>query len=935
MKKPLFFLLITLIILCQTIILKSQDIVQLTSGESQQYDSNFEQFFNVEGVGHYSSYIDDRVNIFNSDTDEKVYESSFDMCENEIVRWIIAGDEVIYISYQSIIIEHILDGTMEEYMLEYSSEEDFNISLSASAYRGVLSIGVFPGPINIYFDIEKRHFLDDPIWGHVYTTKDYFYRSYNGFSGKQFVRINRNTFEIDTILSNFSTDGGIVKSDDKHYFLTEDYPMMVIDSNDNIKTYEFEHGRLNSGIETSTGRLVLAELIAGGTVLYEMDITTSELVRQDTIWSDSGIILLDSYQDRLYVEYSTQFDESYGYMDYPYTEVEVFPFELEHFHDYFNIKSQNLFAILTSNSEYFRKLIIVEKSTNEIIEFQFETSHLFLDLEFEIIDTGEGVRLIVNEEKGKTVYSYDDESNSITKLNSIANKRGLGTEVRKNGDSYLIATEHSLHHGFEYIDPNTNELVYHEVDGIIHGEVIPYNDKYFYIRNQNYNGIDEDFYLDYVMFDPITEEIKLIKEKFFYPKITHSFSNINFSQVKYGFTSVFNTNLFFDLDKEIELSFDPITKELMDRIYFESDNYYYSSTKNTSSSDPKHYRIDKNDYENRELIFEDDNYSLVKLDENSFAATLPDKVYYVNDNQVITLDPPAMFNINAVRLVDTKVFLFGYTTTSTILKTYNIETGAESNIEIEGYVVDFVGEYIISYLTFEPPYETLSTHLESGNTYSRISDELYSRLYRTDTSIYILNNELNEINVLNPKWEEINTIDASILNNTSLQLISDPYELPLAYRAIRPWMPIPYKDVPDYSLVIFDPRTEKISEYFDCDSELRFHKAFDFGETSTMLLRTEDQGYQVHSVSLPEYVSIPVVEEDGPLESIIISPNPTNRYVDINIEYDKAILFNSIGQALGQFQNEKIIDFANQPNGVFYLEVTKDGKVFTSKIIKH
>ena len=487
---------------------------------------------------------------------------------------------------------------------------------------------------------------------------------------------------------------------------------------------------------------------------------------------------------------------------------------------------------------------------------------------------------------------------------------------------------------FEYIHPNTNELVYHQVDGVIHGGVIPFEGKYFYIRNQDFNGIDEDFYLDYVMFDPSTEEIKLIKEKFYYPKITHSFSNINYTQVNYGFTSIYNTTLLFDLRNEIELTLDPSTLELMKRIYFESENYYFSST-NTNSSNQKHYKIDKNDYENRELLFEGNYYNLIKLNENSFAATFPDMVYYVNDGQLIIIDPPAMFNTNAVGLVNTRIFLLGLTNTGTNLKFYDIETSSETNFEIEGFLADFVGEYIISYNSFDPPYETLSTHLETGNTYSRISDELYSRLYRTDTSIYILNNELNEINILSPQWEEINTIDASILNNMSLQLISDRDVLPLAYRGIKPWMQVPFKDVPDYSLVIFDPRTEIISEYFDCDSGLRFNKAFDLGATSNMLLRTEDQGYQVHSVSLPEYAPNSVVEDDGSLESIQISPNPTNRYVNIDVEYNEATLFNSIGQALDQFQNEKIIDLSGQSNGIYYLEVTKEGKIFTSKIVKH
>jgi len=938
MNKP-----ISRLILCLTFaflgsfnnsFLHGQTVQQITNGESQHFDSNYEQFYNIDGIGHYSSYIDDKIYVFEMDTKNLVYKTSFDMCEKEIIRWMVEDNVAIYVGYDGIIIEDIFDNNSEEYPYENIDIENESSSISASVYRGVLNVSIFPGPTRIQFDVENRRFFDFYISNHVFTSINYLYSLLISSNNSQFVRVDRTTFNSDTLLGDFSYEyESFAVSEDNYYLFTEDDVIMTVDRNDNVKSYDFERDRITSTVQTSTDRLIFAGSLSNGTVLYEVDLETSDLVRKDTIISERGIKLLDSYHDRLYVEFNSNFDDAYGYMDYPYLEVEIFQDELQYFTKNHFSESQDLLVVETYENGYSASIILVEKASNEIVKFQFELSRLLYDTELDVLDTDDGIRFIVSEERGKTIYNYNSTTNIVTEVTTIDNERGLGTEVQTNENSYLIANEHSIHSGFEYIHPETNEVNFHQVDGIIHGNVIPFEDKFFYVRNQNYQGIDEDYYLDYIMFDPLTEEITIIEEKFFYPKIQSSFANINYTGLNFGFHEIYNIPILFDLKNQISITPDPITKSLLENIYFESENFFFSST---GSPDFVHYKIDKNNYQDREIIYTKEYSRLITIDDNSFAVIYSDRVYIVTEDGIKSIDPPSFFFTNYVGLFGKKFFLSGFDDGISFVKIYDLITDQEIKTEVEGYVRDLVGDYIIAQTTLEAPFEISSTNLESGDIFYRSINQWYESIYTTDTSIYILNTELAGIEILNSKLEEIESIDAEILVDATLNIISEPGKFPIAYKVNKPLSSAPFKDIPDYSLIIFDPRTNSLNEYFDCESNLRFNKAFNLGSTSTMLLRSEEDGYQVYEVNLPEYSSVATDDPIEIAEGILISPNPTDRFVTLSLDNYEATLYNSMGIIVDKYQNEKVIDLGTVQSGIYYLKVTtSDGLMTTSKIIKH
>ncbi len=912
--------------------IQGQDIEQISNGESQRFDSNYEQPLNFDGIGHYTSYIDDRVMVFNLDTNEKIYETDFDLCEEGMVDWFFSGKEVIYVSYQGIKIENISNDSKEEYFYEDLEEGYLYNGLTAYIYQGILTINFFPNADKLNFDIANRRFLDEAIANHEFTTSDYFYHSTGFFGDSHFIRFNRNTYESDTLLSNY-TPQGFVRSTDKFYLLTIEFPILVVDKNNMIKTYDFEHERISSGVETSTGRLILAEGINGGTIIYEIDIATSSLVRKDTILSSQSIMLVDTYQDRIYVKYSSQNTTNYGFMDHPYTEVEILTEDLKDFSKDYTSQYDDTFIIVNTNGNYLSKIIIIEKSSGDIEEFELGTTYLFLDNEIEVLSSVDGIRLIVSEETGKAIYKYDNISNTISRVNEITNNRGLGTSIQKNGDGYLLVDEHNVQSGFEYIHPETKDLISHQVDGIIYGDVIPYNGKYFYARNQDHQGPNEDYFMDFVAFDPLTNNIKLLEEDYFFPKGNFFPSNIISTSLRFGFVTVNNTPLVFDLRKEEKITPPPEISDLIRNIYFESENYFYSYN---GSFDKIHVRVDKDNYENQQLIYEDNYRKILVFDNKSFVAIYPNEAYFVEEDKVTTIAAPVNFNSTFADILETKLMLRGFSNTSTFLKSYDLVSDEEINIEVEGIAVDIIGDYIISLDGISPPYELISTHITSGETYRTSSIEEYSRIFKTDTSVYVLNRELNEIHIFNLKWEQLDALDISLLENSSIDLISKPNTLPLLFKTQVIKSSGSNRNELDFGLLLFDPRTKQITKYFECNNNLRFKKEFEIGPKSTLLLRTEEVGYQLHEVNFPGFGPVSTEEISSVVvDTHFISPNPTSKDVTINEEYKRAFLFNSMGQFLNTYENQNVINLEMYSNGVYILNVIlKTGKNSISKIVK-
>ena len=911
--------------------LHGQEVLQITNAESQQFDANYEEPFNIEGIGHYTSYTDDRVKVYHMDTKEKIYETSFDLCELAIVDWFINGQNIIYISYQSILFEHILTGAKEEYFFGDPQEDFVNPNLRATQFLGIIRIDDFQEPKTLQFDIKNRRFLDEVMSNHVFTTPEYFYHTTGFFGDSHFIKFHRSTYESDTLLSNYTPQGN-VRSEEKHYLLTVEFPVMVIDQNDELKTYNFAHGTISNGIETSTGSLILAEHFSGGTIIYEFDIANSILVRKDTILSLLRINLIDTHHDRLYVKYSSQYINFYGYMDRPYTDVKVMTQKLKSFTSEYLLEYEDILVIEHNDGAYLREILLVDKITGNILKHPFETSALYLDDEIEILSTEEGLRFIVSEEAGRSIYEYDSSTKDISFITTIDNKKGLGSSIQKNGDSYLIINEHSLQSGFEYIHPITKELKFHQVEGVICGDVIPFEGKYFYLSNRNFSGQNENYQLDFIRFDPENEEMVFLEEDYFVPK-SNFYTNIASGYLRFGFVSINYTPLIFDLRKLIKISEDQEIVDLIGGIYFESEDYFYTST--GVSINKKHYRVDKSDYNNQELIYELSYRRILPYAENSFVAIFPNEAYYVEDDKVTTIIAPENFNSNYTGISDTKLILRGFTATSTIVKLYDLNSDEEFEAEVEGFAFDFVGDYIISVNSFEAPFEFISTHNETGDTYFKTSNDPYSRVYKTDTTIYTLNKELDKIQIINPKWETLSAFDANLLANASVRLVSPPNTLPIVYKTQTSISENINRNIRDYNLWILDPRTNTTSNYFECESDLRFSNAFDLGPTSTMLLRTEDEGYQIHEVSLPEYGPVAIDDPIANFESFRISPNPTQGIVTIDKAYELAYLINSVGQQLEVFQNKPVINLERYPNGIYFLNILLNSdQNYTSKIIK-
>ena len=72
------------------------------------------------------------------------------------------------------------------------------------------------------------------------------------------------------------------------------------------------------------------------------------------------------------------------------------------------------------------------------------------------------------------------------------------------------------------------------------------------------------------------------------------------------------------------------------------------------------------------------------------------------------------------------------------------------------------------------------------------------------------------------------------------------------------------------------------------------------------------------------------------LDDLLLYPNPTSSIIylsnDVSMDY---VLYNSIGQRLGQGITLGQIDISQLTNGIYYIKLEKDNKSTTRKIIKN
>lgn len=889
---------------------------QLTYGESVVNDSNYEQFFEYNGAGCFASLIDDRVSLFTFDN-ELIYTTSFDLCEKAIVEWFIVGQEVIYVSNYEVTIESISGDFSEEYPYENSSIDYDSHTLRVGLNKEILVFTFFPNNEKFQFDITKRKFIEPEIVNIDYITNDYLYHSSGGFSGDGlFIRSNRNTLVQDTIFRNYTRSGSIRPVSDYHFFTSDELPVQLVYPNDDIVSYDFDHGSLSSGIITDNGKVVFAEYFTEGTIIYTLDESNANLISVDSIMSDNRISILDSYGDQLYVEYSQQFATDYGYIDFPYSTVNVITDELEYFDNFYLCQDSDIFIVEDYRNPYIRNITLVEQESNEVHNFKVATRSLWLEDPLEILSTPQGVYFIASKDQGKVLYEYNTESNTLNLIRSIDNARGLGTNVVKNDDGYLISQELSLFGEFEYIHPVTLELRIHNVDGVIHGNVIPWEGKYFYIRNQNYNDVDEDFVLDFIMFDPYSDEISIIENDFSYPMNNVSFSNINFGYGENGFVKIYNTSLIFDLRNESVLFADSETKTLLDNIYHETDNYFYSNI------GQKNYRISKSNFSNRSLIFEGQSPEVLIVNEKSFVARSSSVFHFVEEDKVSTINPALSSTPNFSRVINGKLFFGTYNGVQSVGTMVDLASLSETPLVFEGYMFQFIDDHIVSLNTFEPPYELVSSRISTGDKFTKTIDREFQLLHAGSDALYILDNESLDISVYDSEWQEVDIIDGTALSGGTFELISDENVLPVLLELRKPRITGQYYNLPDYELVILDPLHNTLETYFACSDDYRFHKVLSLDSVSYVLLRTKEDGYQVCEFEIPNYINTSAIQQND-LQSTapLLFPNPTNGIINLSRKFEEVSVYDNIGRMVLTRSNTSIIDLSEYDRGIYFIRV--------------
>jgi len=96
------------------------------------------------------------------------------------------------------------------------------------------------------------------------------------------------------------------------------------------------------------------------------------------------------------------------------------------------------------------------------------------------------------------------------------------------------------------------------------------------------------------------------------------------------------------------------------------------------------------------------------------------------------------------------------------------------------------------------------------------------------------------------------------------------------------------------------------------------------------------QVYQNPNWNTCEYAIISGIERESALKNFFIYPNPTNDFLEIksDIRIKEVSVIDIYGRRL-IYQDERVINMSNLPNGIYFISVMYDKQIFTEKIVKY
>ena len=106
--------------------------------------------------------------------------------------------------------------------------------------------------------------------------------------------------------------------------------------------------------------------------------------------------------------------------------------------------------------------------------------------------------------------------------------------------------------------------------------------------------------------------------------------------------------------------------------------------------------------------------------------------------------------------------------------------------------------------------------------------------------------------------------------------------------------------------------------------------------SNTVIMTVTDVNDNVSSCEVEVMVEAGLSVTENILDDLLLYPNPTSSIIylskDVSMDY---VIYNSIGQRLGQGSTLGQIDISQLANGIYYIKLEKDNKSITRKIIKN
>lgn len=111
---------------------------------------------------------------------------------------------------------------------------------------------------------------------------------------------------------------------------------------------------------------------------------------------------------------------------------------------------------------------------------------------------------------------------------------------------------------------------------------------------------------------------------------------------------------------------------------------------------------------------------------------------------------------------------------------------------------------------------------------------------------------------------------------------------------------------------------------------------FELSDNALVQLRTEDMGYQVCEVEIPNFEGTSTAaKEFDTLTNIQISPNPATESISISIDYSKLEVFTAMGRLVHRSVDNAAINIRSLKAGTYFLHITDEqDRSFMKKIIK-